>query len=44
MLENIDKVVVRGEKLQALQERTEELQASAEAFRKHVRSREGGRD
>lgn len=34
MLENVNKVVVRGEKLQALQERTEELQASAAAFKK----------
>jgi hypothetical protein len=39
MLQNVDKVVARGEKLQVLQERTEDLQASAEAFRKHVSRR-----
>lgn len=36
MVENIEKVVVRGEKLQMLQERTEELAASAELFKKQV--------
>lgn len=37
MLENVDRTAARGEKLSALQERTEELAASAAAFSRQGR-------
>jgi hypothetical protein len=36
MVENIEKAMVRGQKLQLLEERTEDLQAAAHQFQKQV--------
>lgn len=41
MLENVDKVLVRGEKLQALADKSEELQSAANQFRAQARAGRG---
>ena len=38
MVENLDRVVERGEKIETIVERTEELEASAEGFRRSTQS------